>query len=364
MTILDLRLVNFRSYPALQMDFHKGMNIIVGKNAMGKTNLCEAIFMAHQGRSFRTHTVKEMVGFNKEEAYLAANIQFSDANRFVEIKINNQGNKIIRINEEPLTSQKDLKTQSPIVIFTPDEMDLIKGSPDKRRTFLDQLLMIISPIYEKHLSRYQRVLIQRNNRLKQGVDKKDKLLDVYDEQLVEHGLLLLKGRRRIIEELSPYSSQNHKSLTENKENLRLYYNTFMEIEKGENHYRNLLAKSREEDLRLGNTAIGPHRDDLSVFINDKDSRTFGSQGQQRSAVLSLKIGQLKYIENKLNDLPILILDDVFSELDEDRKNSLMDILEKTQSFITMTDAVNLDSFQTKKHRIYTIEEKKITRVEG
>ncbi len=366
MTIQDIHLINFRNYSGLQMDFHPKTNVILGKNAVGKTNLCEAIYIAHRGRIFRSGKDRELIQFNKESAYIGSRLKLGAEHRFVEIKYHQTQKKTVRINESPISNLKELRQSAPVVLFTPNHLELVKGSPGKRREFLDQLLSMLSPLYEDTLRRYYQVMSQRNQLLKERERHGQfyHMIDIYDDQLIKYGSLILRDRLKLLTQLSPLVHEKHQRMTRGRESLQLSYCSFMpwktvEPKAWQDTYRKLLKDQRSEDMRFGTTGIGPHRDDITFMINEKEAKTFGSQGQQRSVVLSLKLAEVDLIETLTTDRPILILDDVFSELDHDRKGQLMTILKRNQSFITMTDPLNVEELQRLDKQIYYIEDKKI-----
>lgn len=366
MSIEHIHLINFRNYPGLQMDFHPKTNVIVGKNAVGKTNLCEAIYICHQGKSFRGGRDRDLIQFHKDSAYIGARMSLGPESRFVEVKYHQLEKKSIRINESLVPNLRELRRNSPIVLFTPNHLELIKGSPGRRREFMDHVISQIQPMYEGVLQRYNRVMNQRNQLLRQYPKDQEfqHLLQVYDDQLMKYGLFIIRERLRLVKSLGPIASEKHMRMTKGKEELEVQYASFFAWDQEEQKnwpkiYENLLKGNRKRDLHYKSTSVGPHRDDLIFYINQMDGKIFGSQGQQRSTVLSLKMAELDLIEQELNIRPVLILDDVFSELDRERKAQLMAILKRSQSFITMTDAMALDELRSLDKKIYTIEDKKI-----
>lgn len=366
MTLKDVRLVNFRSYPALSMDLHPGINLFVGANAAGKTNLCEGVYMLMQGHSFRTRKIREVISFGKSQAYLSANMEWPDSYDFVELKIDLYDKKTLRLNGEVVEGQRQYRAQNPVVLFTPDALDLIKGSPGGRRQFLDEIALAVNPLYAKHKEGYDHILRQRNNRLRQGVSPSDKLLEVYDEQLIQFGVPMLKWRQELVDRLNPLIHEEHIGLSRKQEKLQLSYVSFLRPKgnRVEQEYREALRFHREEDIRYQMTTVGPHRDDMDFILNDRDAKVYGSQGQQRSAVLSLKLAQLEILRKGHGRKPLLILDDVFSELDQSRKERLILALEDIQSLITTTDESFLREVNHLDYRCYHIGETNITRLPG
>lgn len=362
LNVKTLRLINFRNYKDLFLDLNDNINIFIGKNAQGKTNLLEAVYMCATGHSFRTNRDKELISFNKKEAYVGSKVKIGENQKLIEIKLDKEGPKRIKINKLELSKQKELDSGLKIVVFSPDDLALIKGSPKERRFFIDMSISQIRPIYKYNINRYNKILSQRNSLLKSDKSKNDiiNLLEIFDIQLVKAGTEIIFSRIEFINKLSKIASTIHHKLTLGKEYLTLnYYSninydeaTKKEIEK--KLLQNII-KNRNKDIILGSTSIGPHRDDIKININNLDSRIFASQGQQRTTVLSIKLSEVEIIKMERDTYPVLLLDDVFSELDYDRRRYLINSFKNTQTLITSTDIANLNEFVDLNKSIYYIE---------
>ena len=343
------------------MDFNEKINIFIGKNAQGKTNLLEAIYMCANGRSFRTSRDKEIINLNKNQAYIGADISIGGNEKFIEIKLERDKPKRIRINKTELKSQKELYSGLNIVAFSPDDLRLVKGGPQERRIFLDNEISQIKPVYIFNITRYNKILFQRNNllRLNKFQSNLEDLLEVFDLQLAKIGTDIILERKKYIEELSTIVNTIHKKLTLNNESLELSYNSNIEIFdtklEMEKKYKEDLKKNMNKDIESGSTQLGPHRDDILIRINNKDLKTFGSQGQQRTAVLSIKLSEVELIKKQRGHFPVLLLDDVFSELDMERKNYLIKSFRNMQTIITTTDSIDLKEMEGMDKSIFYIE---------
>lgn len=365
MIVKDLRLINFRNYFNLNVEFNDNINIFIGKNAQGKTNLIESIYICSNGKSFRTNKDRELINFNKEQAYIGANIKINNLEKFIEIKMEKDKPKRIRINKSELKNYKELNTGLIAVVFCPDDLKMIKEGPMLRRNFLDINISQIKPVYNYNLIRYNKVLMQRNNLLKTCRVKKDllNLIDVFDIQLSKLGTSIIIERDKFINELNMLINPTHKNLTCDKEIVELKYLSniprLIDRESIEKEYLKLLKFNLNRDLEYGLTEIGPHRDDLSMLINNKDVKIYGSQGQQRTLVLSIKLSVVEYIKKYFGIYPVVLLDDVFSELDEDRRRFLASSFKNMQVFITVTDAVDLSVIQDLSKSVFIVEDGKL-----
>ncbi|WFA08321.1 DNA replication/repair protein RecF [Tissierella sp. Yu-01] len=361
MNVESIRLINFRNYHSININFNENINVFVGKNAQGKTNLLEAIYMCSSGKSFRNNKDKEIINFEKKEAYIGANIKNNRFDKFVELKLDREKSKIIRINKTEIKNYKELNTGLSVVIFSPDDLKLVKDGPSERRTFLDQGISQIKPVYNYNINRYNKILFQRNNLLKSSRLNKDmtSLLDVFDVQISKIGTSIILERQKFLVELYKSCKLIHSNLTLNKEELYLKYHTNVPIlssrEDIEKQYINVLKKNLNRDIEYGTTEIGPHRDDILFYINDKEVKTYGSQGQQRTLVLTLKLSEIDLIKNVIGTYPVVLLDDVFSELDEERRMYLTRSFNEMQVFITVTDAVDIKSIDNYDKTIFYIE---------
>jgi DNA replication and repair protein RecF len=321
---------------------------MVGRNAQGKTNLLEAIYICSTGRSFRTSRDKEIIKFEKQEAYIGANLKVGELEKFTEIKFDKEKSKRIKVNKIELKSYKELNTGLKVVVFSPEDLKLVKDGPSNRRNYLDSSISQLKPLYYYNLNRYYKILIQRNNLLKSIKFKSSlpDLIEVFDIQMAKLGSLIILERESYINRLLIEARINHNIITKNTEILDIDYlrsiengKSLIEIEK---QFLEILKLSRKKDIELGTTTKGPHRDDFSILINGKDSKIYASQGQQRSIVLTLKLSEVEIIKKETGYNPILLLDDVYSELDEERRIYLTKLFSKMQTFITLTDAVDIN----------------------
>ncbi|MDR7871414.1 MAG: DNA replication/repair protein RecF [Tissierellaceae bacterium] len=365
MNVDNIRLINIRNYSNINLNFNKNINIFIGKNAQGKTNLIESIYMCATGKSFRTNRDREIINFSKNEAYIGTYINLGSYDKFIEIKLQKDKPKIIRINKTELKNHRELNSGLYVVLFSPDDLRIVKDGPQERRNFIDSFISQLKPVYNYNLNRYKKILFQRNNLLKSSKFKKDtaNLLDLFDVQIAKVGTSIAIERYNFINLLDSICKDIHLKITKDKENLSLNYSSNIPIlnskEEIEKNYINLLKLNNDKDLEYGTTEIGPHRDDLLININGKDAKTFGSQGQQRTVVLSLILSEVELIKNEIGKYPVLLLDDVFSELDEERRKFLVSILGNMQTFITLTDSENLKSMEDLDKTIFYIENGKL-----
>ncbi len=363
--VKNIRLINFRNYLSLNIELNKKVNIFIGKNAQGKTNLLEAIYICATGRSFRTNRDKEIINFNKNEAYIGTQMNIERYEKFIEVKLEREKTKRIRVNKQELKNHKELYSGLNIVIFSPDDLKLIKGGPGERRNFLDMEISQIKPVYNFNINRYNKILFQRNNLLRTNKFQSNinNLLEIFDLQLAKIGTDIILERDRYIKELSKISNITHNKLTLCNEELQLNYLSNIEILDNkmemEKRYLDKLKKYIQKDIEASSTQLGPHRDDILMTINNKDIKTYGSQGQQRTVVLSIKLAEVELIKGQRGVYPILLLDDVFSELDEERRKYLIKSFQDMQTLITVTDAIDLKEMETIEKSIFYIEDGKL-----
>ena len=365
MKFKNIRLINFRNYNNICLDFNDKINVFIGDNAQGKTNLMEAIYMCSRGRSFRTNRDKEIINYNKNEAYIGANLEIDSLNKFLEIKMDRSRPKRIRINKNELENYRDLNSGISVIVFTPERLKIVKDGPQERRNFINEGISQIRPVYNYNLSKYNKILYQRNNLLKSSRYKKDigKLLDVFDLQIIKIGTDLILERKKYIENLGIEGKDIYENISGDLEKFEIQYISnlghFGNREEIEKKYYELLKENIKRDMEYGTTEIGPHRDDLLIKINDRDVRIFGSQGQQRSVVLSLILSELNIIKKERGYCPILILDDVFSELDEGRRGYLINLFKDLQVFITSANYEDLKALEKDLKKVFTIKDGKL-----
>ena len=355
MWIKEIELKNFRNYKEEKISLKNNVNILYGENAQGKTNIIESIFLCSMGKSFRTNKDKEMIKISERNCSVEVEYEKSDREGKIKIEIGNKKN--IFINGIKIKKLSELLGKINVVIFTPDDIEIIKGGPEKRRKFLDIMISQLRPNYMYILSLYQKTLEQRNNYLKQiKEEKKDEnLLEIWDNKLCEYAIKIYEYREEFINKLIPKIEKIHNEITNNKEKIKIEYMTEC---KNKETYLNLLKQRRKLDIIKGFTTKGIHRDDFMIYINGKQINVYGSQGQQRTAVLSLKLTELKIIKEEIGETPILLLDDFMSELDENRRNNLTNAIEDNQVFITCTDKILVEE---KNNAVYYIEKAKLSK---
>lgn len=363
MYVNSIKLINFRNYSGIKINLNKKVNILLGENGQGKTNLLESIYISSTGRSFRSNKDKEIISIDKEAGYIGVELIKDDIKKFIELKLDIRKPKRIKINGVEQDKVSDLEGVLKVVVFSPEDLKIIKEGPSYRRNFLDNEISQIKPIYKNILNDYNRVLTQRNNLLKiiQFDSNKKKMLSVWNHQLVEFGTKIILLRKAFIDRLSPISKEIHQSITSGMENLDIYYSppfNILNISKEEiiEKYNKLLSENEVEDIEKGTTKIGPHRDDIKINIDGKDTRIFGSQGQQRTAALSLKLAEVKLIKEETEDYPVLLLDDVFSELDVNRRKYLISAFKDVQTIITSTEDIDIEEIDKFHKRIYYIKD--------
>lgn len=342
MYIKELTLENFRNYEKQKIEFNENINVIYGNNAQGKTNIIESIFLCSIGKSFRTSKEKELIKFNEEKALIEINFQKSDRDGNIKIEIGDK--KQIYLNGIKLKKLSELLGNINIVIFTPDDINILKGGPQNRRKFLDIMISQLRPNYMHILTLYLKTLEQRNNYLKQiKLENKDEnLLDIWDEKLVEYGIKIYEYRKEFIEKIQNKIKNIHKEITENKEEIEIKY--FSDANTRQN-FINELKSRRKLDIIKGFTTKGVHRDDFVVYINGREVEIYGSQGQHRTAILSLKLSELNVIYDEIGEYPILLLDDFMSELDDKRRKNFLNNIKDIQVIITCTEKITLENLK-------------------
>ena len=340
MIIKSLKLKNYRNYELLDLNFDPKTNILYGDNAQGKTNILEALYLSGTTKSHRGTKDRDIIRFGCDESHLETVVEKKGSCFQIDMHLKKNSPKGIAIDKIPIRKASELFGIVHFVFFSPEDLNIIKEGPAGRRRFIDLELSQLDRIYLNNLSNYNRVINQRNSLLKEIYDK-DNLIDtleIWDMQLVEYGTRVLERRKQFIEQVNEIISDIHYKLTGGKEKISLIY----EDSTGNMSLENVLKKNRERDIRMKSTSSGPHRDDV-CFVTDKglDIRKFGSQGQQRTAALSLKLSEIELVKQVIHDTPILLLDDVLSELDKHRQNYLLDSIHDIQTIITCT---GLDEF--------------------
>ncbi len=353
MYINKIKLKNFRNYEEQEIELNKNINIFYGDNAQGKTNIIESIYLSSIGKSFRTNKDIELVKFN--EKYAQVFLEYTKTDREGKIKYEISDKKGIYINGIKIKKLSELLGNINIVLFTPDDINILKEGPQARRKFLDIMISQLRPNYIYNLNMYMKTLDQRNNYLKQikNENKSEEMLEIWDEHLAEYGEKVDKYRQEFIEKLKNKINKIHQGITEGKENIKIEYTSNC---KEREEYIKSLKSNRKLDIIRGYTSKGVHRDDFSTYINDNPINIYGSQGQNRTAVLTLKIAELQVIFDEIGEYPILLLDDFMSELDEKRRKNFLQNIENTQVIITCTDKIELDK---KENKVYNVKSGKI-----
>lgn len=341
MWIKEIKLNNFRNYDEEIIKLKENINVFYGENAQGKTNIIESVFLCSMGKSFKTQNDKELIKFEKEKAIVELNFEKKDRKGNIKIQISNRKN--IFLNDIKLKKLSDLLGNLNVVLFTPEDIDILKGSPQKRRKFLNIMISQLRPNYVYILNLYLKTLEQRNNYLKliKLENKDENLLDIWDEKLAEYGEKIYKYRREFIEKIKEKIYAIHSNFTDNNENIEIKYFSDFDSEK---NFLDLLKSRRKLDIIKGFTTKGIHRDDFMIYINNKEVSTYGSQGQNRSAILSLKLSELQVIYDEIGEYPILLLDDFMSELDEKRKKNFLKNIKDIQVIITCTEKIMFENF--------------------
>jgi len=366
MYLKKVELKNFRNYKEEAVEFHSKVNIITGKNAQGKTNLLESLYIMSLGKSFRTNKDTEMIGFDQEFCRAKTTSVKEGRELEIEITIGKEG-KTTKINGMKTAKNIDLLENVYMVVFSPEDLKIVKDEPEKRRKFIDRELCQLKPVYYKNLGRYKKILQQRNSLLKQQEIKED-MIAVWDEGLAEYGAKIIQERNRFIEKLNKISKEISCRITNGKEALELSYESNIELkedyEKQREHLKKTLSKNLKNDILRRSTSVGPHKDDLKICAEGIDIRHFGSQGQQRTAALSLKLAEIRLIKEETRVSPILLLDDVLSELDGERQNFLINSLEEVQLFITTTELSEEVKKQLPEGDIFFVENGHVRRMEN
>ncbi len=353
MYIEKIKLQNFRNYKQLELNLNKNINIIYGNNAQGKTNILESIFLCSFGKSFRTTKEKEMIKF--DETNLVVEVFYQKKDRDGKIKIEIGDKKQIYLNGIKIKKLSELLGNVNIVIFTPEDINILKDGPAGRRRFLDMMIGQLRPNYVYNLNMYLKTIEQRNNYLRQirEENKPAEMLEIWDEKLAEYAEIIFNYRNEFIKKIIQKINKIHTEITENKEKLEIEY--ISNCENKEN-YLKLLKERRKLDIIKGFTTKGIHRDDFMIYINEKEVGTYGSQGQNRTVVLSLKLAELNVIYDEIGEYPILLLDDFMSELDIERRKNFLNNIKNTQVILTGTEKIDLPNLE---YNLYNVKKGEI-----
>lgn len=359
MFIKRLQMLNYRNYNVLDISLGPHVNVFMGDNAQGKTNILEGIYYCAFARSHRTSKDRELINWNSDNALLSVTVGRERLDKRIDISILKDGKKAIQINKIKIKKIGELFGNFNVVMFSPEDLKIIKDSPGVRRKFIDMELCQLNPKYYYNLVQYNKVLNERNSILRNRNINKD-ILDVYDMQLVEFGYNIIIDRLEYIQKLNKYSAKIHSDITSGKEKIEFkYISTIKDLENIKESFYSLLEKNRSRDCERGITSIGPHRDDFTVLINDIDTKSYGSQGQQRTAVLTIKFSSLKIIKELTGEHPVLLLDDVLSELDFSRKRYILSTIGDIQTIITCTGIEDLYEYLDDKSKVFKVKDGEI-----
>lgn len=334
MIVKNLKLKDFRNYSSLDLSPGPGINILFGDNAQGKTNILEALYMSSTSLSHRGARDREMIRFGQDEAHIKTIVSSGGRDIQTDIHLKRSGTKGIAVDHVPIRRAADLLGILNTVFFSPEDLNIIKAGPAERRRFLDTELCQLDRIYLSELRKYGKILEQRNQLLKSIPGDRNLLntLDVWDAQLVSAGTKIIRARQEFTESIGPVIAGIHRELTSGKEEITVHYEPSCPADR----MADSLFMARDRDLHLLQTTVGPHRDDLRIEVGGVDMRKYGSQGQQRTCALSLKLSEIQIVEKRTGDNPVLMLDDVMSELDGSRQKDLLSCIGDIQTFITCT----------------------------
>ncbi len=334
MFIDSLELSKYRNYENLNISFDPGITILYGDNAQGKTNILEALYIAGTTKSHRGSKDKDIIKFDEEEAHIRLKTTKNDIGHKIDVHLRKNKNKYIAIDGISIKKSGELLGLINMIFFSPEDLSIIKNGPSQRRRFMNLELCQLNKLYFYNYINYNKALEQRNTLLKQIVsdNKLKDTLDIWDDYIIQYGTEVIKERQHFIDRLNEIVKVIHDHLTGGREKIEIKYEKNVSIE----DYEKVLQKKRDIDMRYQSTQTGPHRDDMCFYINGIDVRTYGSQGQQRTAALSLKLAEIELVKSIINDTPVLLLDDVMSELDSNRRNYLLESIKDIQTVVTCT----------------------------
>lgn len=358
MIIKSIELADYRNYEELTMEFDKGTTILFGDNAQGKTNILEAVYLAATTKSHKGSKDKEIIRFGMEEAHIRTYLEKEGVETRVDMHLRKAGSKGIAIDGQKIKRAADLLGLCNVVFFSPEDLGIIKNGPSERRRFVDMELCQLDNVYLYNLNNYNKIVNQRNKLLKDmymspGLKE---TLSVWDMQLVAYGCKIIERRKLFIKQLNDMIYEIHKRLSGGKEELVIKYEPDTSVE----DFENKLFINMERDMKLKMTSVGPHRDDFAFMINGVDARKYGSQGQQRTAALSLKMAEIELVKKITNDTPVLLLDDVLSELDSSRQQLLLSVMGDIQTIITCTGLEEFVNNRFEINRVYKVTEGRVS----
>ena len=343
----------------MSLGFDKSTNIFYGDNAQGKTNILEAVYLSGTTKSHRGTKDKDMIQFGANESHIETIVEKNGIKYQIDMHLKKNSPKGIAINKIPIRKASELFGIINIVFFSPEDLNIIKNGPGERRRFIDLELSQLDKVYLNNLSNYNRIVNQRNHLLKEIDYNKGALetLDIWDIQLIQYGNKIIERRQKFIEEINKIISNIHKKLTGNREDIKIVY----EPSNGALSFEQALLKNKEKDLRIKSTSVGPHRDDIAFLVSDIDIRKYGSQGQQRTPALSLKLSEIELVKQSIHDTPVLLLDDVLSELDKHRQNYLLDSIHDIQTLITCTGVDEFVNHRFSINKVFHVQNGQVTK---
>lgn len=372
MYIQQLQLKNYRNYEVLEAQFENKVNVILGENAQGKTNVMESIYVLAMAKSHRTSNDKELISWDKEYAKIEGRVKKQYGSLPLQLIISKKGKKA-KCNHIEQQKLSQYIGNMNVVMFAPEDLNLVKGSPQVRRRFIDMEIGQVSPIYLHDMGQYQKVLHQRNHYLKLIQSKKQTdltMLDVLTEQFIQLAAKIIVKRFEFIQLLEKWAIPIHKGISRGLETLKLEYKPSVEVSEERclskmiEVFEQKYSKVKNKEIERGITLFGPHRDDLLFFVNERDVQTFGSQGQQRTTALSVKLAEIELIRSEIGEYPILLLDDVLSELDDYRQSHLLNTIQgKVQTFVTTTSVEGIDHQTLKEAATFSVEEGKMNQIQ-
>jgi DNA replication and repair protein RecF len=349
MYVKYLRLKNYRNYDELYIELNSKVNVFIGDNAQGKTNILESIYFCSIGKSHRTNKDKELIRWDQREASISVHVAKERLDKRIDITIPREGKKTMSINSIKMSKVSDLIGILNVVMFSPEDLKIVKESPSHRRRFMDIELCKLNKKYYYNLVQYNKVLEERNSALKKWRQMNSDILDIYDEQIAGYGSYIISERQKFIEMLNEKGKGIHRDITSGREEISFKYETC-----GAGDIRKSLLENRERDFERKTTSVGPHRDDFDISINGIDTRSYGSQGQQRTSVLTIKFATIEIIREMTGEYPVLLLDDVLSELDINRQKYILNSINSIQTIITCTGISDIKEYLEEGAAIYMV----------
>jgi len=363
MFIKYLKLKDYRNYENLYIDLNPNANVFIGDNAQGKTNILESIYLCSIGKSHRTNKDKEMIRWGQEGTIINVYVKKERLDKKIDISISKEGKKGINVNSIKINRISDMIGILNVVMFSPEDLKIVKESPSYRRRFLDIELCKLNKKYYYNLVQYNRVLEERNAALKKWKYVNDAILDIYDEQLAGYGSYIVSERIGYIEKLRDKGIMIHRDITSGTEEIRFEYLSCVKDNKNAmEEIKSKLKISRDKDFERKTTSAGPHRDDFTISINGADTRIYGSQGQQRTSVLTIKFATIEIIKETTGEYPVLLLDDVLSELDLNRQKYILNSINNIQTIITCTGISDIKDYLNDGAAIFAVRSGKVIKI--